>query len=137
MIRPIFLLFLTATPAMAEYVAAKAVIRPKQIISPSDLKVLEGDMPAAYQDITALIGMESTVMVAPGRPILKGTISEPAIIERNDIVEIVYETSSLVITVEGRSLSRGAVGERIRVMNLGSRATVFGTVSEDGRIIIR
>lgn len=136
MFRFVFL-FLIAGPACADYIAANAVIRPKQVISPADLKIMEGDVPSAFRDVNQLIGKEASVLITPGRPILKSYITEPAIVERNDVVEVIYENNALMIKVEGRSLSRGAVGDRIRVMNLESRATVYGTVAEDGRIIIR
>ena len=135
--RVLFLLIFTASPAFADHIAANSVIRPKQIISVNDLQVLEGDVASAYQEVSDLIGKEAKLLIARGRPILQGYVSEPALVERNDLVEIVYQTNSLTIKVEGRSLSRGAIGEKIRVMNLSSRTTVFGTVADDGRILVR
>jgi flagella basal body P-ring formation protein FlgA len=49
-------------------------------------------------------------------------------------VQVSFDGKGLQIVTEGRALDRGAVGERIRVMNISSRATVFGTVQEDGTI---
>ena len=41
-----------------------------------------------------------------------------------------------MIATEGRALDRAGVGERLRVMNLGSRNTVTGTVAEDGAVLV-
>ncbi len=135
--RYLFALFLMASPALGDHIAANSVIRARQVILAEHLTVLAGDVATGYEDASELIGKEATLMIARGRPILRGYVTEPALVERNDIVEIVYESSSLSIKVEGRSLSRGAIGEKIRVMNLSSRSTVFGTVGADGRVFVR
>ena len=66
-----------------------------------------------------------------------GDIGPPAIITRNQIVGLRYYANGINISTEGRALERGAVGDRIRVMNLGSRATIFGQVLNDGTIQVR
>ena len=69
-------------------------------------------------------------------PIRPQDIGQPAIIERNQIVTIVFSTGGLVITADGRSLGRGGVGDTLRVMNIGSRKTVSGLVLENGTIAV-
>lgn len=45
-----------------------------------------------------------------------------------------YRLGALEIRAEGRALSRGGVGDEIRVMNLSSRTTVSGRIAEDGAV---
>ena len=63
-----------------------------------------------------------------------GARAPPARIERNEVVPLVYVQGALRIETEGRALARGGTGEYLRVMNLASRVTVTGRVTEDGRI---
>lgn len=70
----------------------------------------------------------------PGRPLRPGDIGPPAIIERNDLVTLIFRQGGLTIAAEGRSLGRGSVGEAVRVMNLSSRTTVTGRVKQDGSV---
>ncbi len=58
----------------------------------------------------------------------------PAILERNQLVIMVYNIGLLSISAEGRVLDRAGVGEMVRVMNLDSRLTVTGRVLFDGTI---
>ena len=58
-------------------------------------------------------------------------------VERNDIVTLVYARHGLQISAEGRALSRGGVGDNVRVMNLSSRTTITGLVQENGMIEVR
>jgi flagella basal body P-ring formation protein FlgA len=68
---------------------------------------------------------------------LVGDIGPPAVIDRNQIVGLRYSANGITISTEGRALERGAIGDMIRVMNIGSRATLFGQILSDGSIEVR
>jgi flagella basal body P-ring formation protein FlgA len=65
-----------------------------------------------------------------------GEVGPPALVERNQVVALIYKGGGLVISAEGRSLGRAGVGEIIRVMNLTSRQTVSGLVLADGTVVV-
>lgn len=67
-------------------------------------------------------------------PILKGQIGAPAIVERNQLVKMIYAEGPLNIATDGRTLDRGGPGDQIRVMNLSSRQVVTGSVAPNGTI---
>ena len=73
-------------------------------------------------------------MLYAGRPILPEHLMEPARVQRNEIVPLVFRQSGLSIATSGRVLDRGAIGDTVRVMNLSSRTTLFGTVLADGSV---
>ena len=83
-----------------------------------------------------VIGKETRVAVYAGRPVRLADIGPPAVIERNQIVTLVYRRSGLLIATEARALGRGGVGDMLKVMNLASRSTVTGQVDEAGRVIV-
>jgi flagellar basal body P-ring formation protein FlgA len=58
----------------------------------------------------------------------------PALVNRNQVVPLIYAQGNLTIVAEGRSLDRAGLGEMVRAMNLASRTTVSGIVTESGAI---
>jgi len=125
-------LVLPAPPAGADIVVPTRTIPAHALISPEDLELRTVDVPGAVSDPAQLIGMEARVALFAGRPIRPGDIAFPAIIERNQIVSLIFARGGLVITTEGRALDRASPGDVIQVMNLTSRATVTATIGIDG-----
>ncbi len=128
---------LIAMPAFADMVVPARTIRPTQIITETDVTFAAGDLATGFARLSDVIGQEARVALYAGRPILFGDIGPPAVIDRNQIVPLLYSANGISISTEGRALERGAVGDRIRVMNLGSRATLFGQILNDGTIEVR
>ncbi|MFC3612668.1 flagellar basal body P-ring formation chaperone FlgA [Lutimaribacter marinistellae] len=134
MLRLSLALLLAASGAVADTVVPTRTIRPKEIIGAADVTVKSAELPGAFRRIDAVIGQEARVALYAGRPINPGDIGPPALVDRNDLVTLVYDTGLLTISTDGRALGRGAVGELIRVMNLSSRSTVSGRIRSDGSI---
>lgn len=129
--------YVAAAPCAADTVLAARTLKAGTIIEPRDVVVKGPTIPGAFVDVGDVLGMETRVAIYAGRPLRKGDIGPPALIERNDIVIVKYSTSGLSISTEGRALSRGGVGDEIRIMNLASRTTVFGTIAPDGTALIQ
>lgn len=128
---------LIAFPVFADTVVPARTIRPHQIITEMDVTFAAGNLTSGFARLSDVIGQEARVALYAGRPILVGDIGPPAVIDRNQIVALRYNANGISIATEGRALERGAVGDRIRVMNLGSRATLFGQILNDGTIQVR
>lgn len=118
--------------AAAETVVAARTIRAQTVLSAQDLVVQPGG-PGGVA-LADLIGQEARVALYAGRPVGPGDVGPPALVERNQIVSLVYEGHGLTILAEGRVLGRAAAGEHVRAMNLDSRATISGRVMADGRV---
>jgi flagella basal body P-ring formation protein FlgA len=76
------------------------------------------------------------VVLYTGRPIRPGDVGPAAIIDRNQIVTLLFSRNGLKIATEARALGRAGVGDRVRVMNLASRSTITGTVDRHGRVLV-
>ena len=96
----------------------------------------DATIPGAYTTLDEVIGLETRVALYAERPVRSGEVGPPALVERNQIVPLIYQTGSLVIQAEGRALDRAGLGETIRVMNLASRQTVTGQIRADGTITV-
>ncbi|UWQ91330.1 flagellar basal body P-ring formation chaperone FlgA [Aliisedimentitalea scapharcae] len=131
------LLTAMALPAWADILVPVRTIRAKEIIAPEDLMIKRVDLAGALSNPANVVGLEARVALYPGRPLRPGDIGPPAIVERNDLVTLVFVQGGLKIVTEGRSLGRGSVGETLRVMNMQSRSTVFGKIRTDGTVEVK
>ncbi len=125
-------LSLLAAPTLAETVVAARTLPAQTLISPEDLVIQPQDVPGAVSDPALLIGMEARVALYAGRPIRPGDVGFPAIVERNEVIAMIYASGGIHIATEGRALDRAGPGDVIRVMNLASRTTVTARIGADG-----
>lgn len=132
MIRLCALLLAVASTAEADALVATRTIRAQEIIAPSDLELKSINVNGGLTDPEVLIGQEARVALYPGRPVRANDVTAPALVERNQIIPLIYLRGTLEISAEARALGRAAAGDRIRVMNLSSRNSVFATIGDDG-----
>ncbi len=89
---------------------------------------------ASRADSDAIVGMQLRRSVREGR-VLRDRWLEPAsTVKRGQVVRLVVRSGGLQILGKGRAVSDGAVGERIRVVNLDSRREIVGRVARDGSV---
>lgn len=119
-------------PVFAETVVAARTIPARTLITIDDLLVQDLIVPGGVADPLLITGMEARVALYAGRPIRPGDVGFPAIIDRNQIISLIYNQGGLIIRTEGRALGRAGPGEIIRVMNLASRHTVNARIGADG-----
>ncbi len=132
----VFLVAALPNIAISEAVVAARTIRSQTIIVASDVILMENDIPEAVTQISEVVGLEAKVVLYEGRPISYSDIGPAAVIERNQIITLVFASGELLISTEARSLGRAGVGDSLRVMNLASRKTVAGIVSKNGAVIV-
>lgn len=132
--RILLALLLMPSLSFAESYIALRTIPARSILTASDLTSVAADIPGAVADPLSVVGQEARVTVFAGHPILAGDFVPAAMVDRNQIVSLIYMRGSLQITTEGRALDRAAAGETVRVMNLVSRATISGIVTDTGAV---
>jgi len=131
MIRSLILILL-GSPVAAETIVAARTIPAQTLIAPNDLLLRDVTIAGGESDPLLFVGMESRVALYAGRPIRVGDVGFPAVVERNQIIPLIFVRNGLKISTEGRSLARAGPGEMIRIMNLSSRSTVSARIGEDG-----
>ncbi|PIE12432.1 MAG: flagella basal body P-ring formation protein FlgA [Rhodobacterales bacterium] len=136
MLRLTLIATLLAGSAWADTVVPTRTIRAHSIIGPEDLALKRVDIAGTYSDMSELVGQEARVALYAGRPVRRGDIGPPALVERNQLISLIYSRGDLNIATEGRALQRAGVGDLVRVMNLSSRTTVSGIVMKDGRVSV-
>ncbi len=126
----------SAWPCAADTLIAARTIRSQTLLSTADVIVVSNDLPGELSRPEDVVGLEARVVLYEGRPISASDVGPAAIIERNQIVTLVFNKGPLSIATEARSLGRGGIGDAIRVMNLASRNTVSGTITPDGSVVV-
>lgn len=132
MIRLALCLILAGSGATAETLLASRTIPARTVIGPNDIIVSEATVPGSLSDPMDAIGKEARVALYAGRPVRMGDIGPPAVVERNQIIPLIYSSAIVTIATEGRAMDRAGPGDRIRVMNLSSRTTVSARIGPDG-----
>lgn len=132
MIRLAACLAFCMTAASADVIVAARTIPAKTVIAAEDLLMRDISAPGAAIDPNLVIGKEARVALFAGRPIYDRDVGVPAVVERNQVIPLIYEGAGLMIKTEGRALERAGPGDVIRVMNTQSRTTVSALIDEGG-----
>jgi len=135
--RALALALLVASPAAADVLVAARTLRAGSLVEAGDVILLSDPAPlGAAQSPDEAVGLEARVTLYARRPIPVASLGPPALVERKQLVTLVFQASGLEIRADGRALGRGAEGETVRIMNLSSRSTVSGTIAGPGLVSV-
>lgn len=129
----LILALLAPLPAAAGGLAAARTLPAGTIIGAADLRAVDGDR-RALTDPSQVIGKQTRITIHEGRPIQATLLQAPKLVGRNQIVRLSFRRGALRIDAQARTLSEGAAGDVIRVMNLDSRNIVAALVEENGTL---
>ena len=133
---------LRITGTVSETVEAAMLIRAVargDVIAAADF-VVERRRKAEF--INGAIAADQAVGLAAKRPLRPGELlratdlAKPEVVRRNQSVTIVYQVPGITLTVRGKALEAGAVGDLINVANVQSNRTVQATIEGPGRVAI-
>ncbi len=91
---------------------------------------------AVITDANAVIGQAARHQLRPGQPLRETDLMKPALVERNDMVTIIYEAPGIMLTLRGQAQESGGLGDTVGVLNLQSKRVVQGVVSGPGRVTV-
>lgn len=128
------LALLSPSLATAEILAAARTLPAGTVVTAADLQLTASDR-RGLSDPSEAIGLQTRITIYEGRPIQASLLQAPKLIARNQIAQVTFQRGPLRIVAEARTLSDGAAGDVIRVMNLESRSTISVTVQADGSLL--
>lgn len=129
-------LALLPLPVLADSLVATRVIRAHAVVTAEDVALVAADLPQALTDPAIAIGQEARVAIYPGRAVRAADLGAAAVVERNQIVALIYRAGGLTILAEGRALDRGGPGDVVEVLNLSSRTKLTGRIAPDGSVVV-
>jgi flagella basal body P-ring formation protein FlgA len=130
------------TGSVTETVEAAALtrsLRPGDIIKASDIVVERRPKAELRNDGISrdqAIGMAAKSALRSGQALRTDDLVRPQIVQRNEAVTITYEVPGIMLTVRGKAVEAGAMGDVVGVLNIQSNRTVQATVTGPGRVSI-
>jgi flagella basal body P-ring formation protein FlgA len=82
------------------------------------------------------IGMAVRVSMRAGQAVRGNELMRPLAVQRNEQVTIHYEIPGILLSVRGKAVEAGSVGDMVNVINVQSNRTVQATVTGPGRVSI-
>jgi flagellar basal body P-ring formation protein FlgA len=83
-----------------------------------------------------LTGMTPRRIINAGAPIDPANLEAPRLVERGDLVTMVFNEKGLQLTAQGKAMEDGAKGDRIRVTNSSSNKTVMAEVTDSKEVTL-
>ncbi|MFO1185561.1 MAG: flagellar basal body P-ring formation chaperone FlgA [Bauldia sp.] len=84
-----------------------------------------------------IVGLSARRALQAGQPLVAGDFAPPILVNRGDMVHIVYRSGALSLSADGRALASGAKGSTISIMNLSSNRVIDGVVTASGTVEVR
>ncbi|WP_428408214.1 flagellar basal body P-ring formation chaperone FlgA [Hyphococcus sp.] len=112
-------------------VSAAENLRAGTVLHASDLSLDSGDASA----LDLYVGAELKRSVYKGMKLSPKDVGPPTVVERNAIVQLEFVRGPLMIMTEGRALDAGAVGDRVRIMNLNSKIILTAVITGPNKAV--
>ena len=130
------------TGLAVETLDATVLVRPLnrgEVIKASDVvteRRPKSDLSGDYINAESAVGLAAKRPLRSGITLNASDLMKPEAVQRNEVVTIVYEIPSVVLTARGKALEAGAVGDIVGVVNIQSNRTVQATVIAPGRVTV-
>jgi flagella basal body P-ring formation protein FlgA len=82
------------------------------------------------------VGMQMRKQLRAGQALRVSDLAKPDLVQRDDNVILIYESTGLYLTIRGKALEGGTEGDVVNVLNLQSKRTVSGVVIGRGQVAI-
>jgi flagella basal body P-ring formation protein FlgA len=83
------------------------------------------------------IGMQLRHSMRAGQPVRVADLAKPDLVQRDQNVTLIYQTSGIYLTTRGKALDAGTEGDVVSVLNPQSKRTVSGIVTGRGQVTIQ
>lgn len=112
------------------------LVAPGEIISKADIDWVEISARRVNRNTVMssqqLVGQTVTRALPANKMIRNSDIARPLVIAKGSMVQMTYKSGFLTLSMQGRALENGGIGDTIRVMNPKSKKTVFARVEKEG-----
>ncbi len=112
--------------AVGEVVQPQDLIWGKAALAPTD----------APNDPDTVIGQAARRPLRAGAAVGARDVSAPQVVRANEVVTLTYENGGVSLSLRGKALSGGGVGDAINVLNVTSKKTIQAVVSGPGQAVV-
>lgn len=119
-------------PVLKQNLSAKSVITDEDITF--ELKELSKLPHDVILDKEKIVGKETRTFLKAGTILRASYLSEPLLVKRNQVVEILAKGKNFTVKAKGLALENGRANELIRIQNLSSKKIIQGKVVGEGLV---
>ncbi|VAW53078.1 hypothetical protein MNBD_GAMMA06-1943 [hydrothermal vent metagenome] len=110
------------------------------VITASDVKLTKNNLAnlsyGYFEELNNGIGMKLKRHISAGTILTPAMLKKPRIITRGQKVTIMAQSGNMLVRMKGKALGNGAIGDRIKVMNIKSRKKLEGIITLAGEVKI-
>ncbi|MET1026776.1 MAG: flagellar basal body P-ring formation chaperone FlgA [Dongiaceae bacterium] len=93
-------------------------------------------MPSTVTDSQQMIGRVAKRPLRPGQMLRLSDLSNEAAVQKNSLITIMVQSNQMSLTMRGKAIEDGAIGQSIRVMNTTSHKQLVGVVKDAATVVI-
>ena len=124
---------IAAAPIMpSSALIATEVIRAGDIVTAENTRPETGEFSDSDR---AILGQQVRRTVYTGKSDSSANTHAPHVVKRNQTVTVKYLSGGLEITLSGRAMEHGSVGDPVSIMNTSSRELISGIVTKEGWVL--
>ena len=121
-------------------VCARRNLKKREIVEEDDLYLARKNIShlssKVLTDTGKAVGLMAKHAIKKDTCIKEWMLGKPLIVERGDMVTILAESGNLRVTVPGRALVKGHMGERIRVQNAMSKKVIYARIIDNSTVSV-
>src|SRR4030081_1483358 len=114
-------------------------VEPNEVLKSSYVVVERRPKAEVGADLAArdrAVGMQARRQLRFGQALKTADLAKPDLVQRDQSVTLIYESTGLYLTIRGKALEGGTAGDVLNVLNLQSRRTVSGIVIGRGQVSV-
>ncbi len=125
----------------ADVVTTNTDIRRDTVIDGGQLRISRMETSSLhngyFSDIDTVSGMLSKRTLRQGTPVTPDMVDLPDLVQRGQLLKVRLVRPGIQLEIQGEALSRGHLGEQIRVRNTQSGSTLFAKVIGEGLVQVQ
>lgn len=125
----------TQVPVLKRLVSAGDTIQPDDIDwASSRIDQLSSN---TVTDAQQMVGRIAKRPLRPGQVLRASDLINEPTVHKNDLITIAVQTSNMSLTVRGKALEDGAVGQTIHVVNVNTKKQLLGVVKDAATVLVQ
>jgi flagella basal body P-ring formation protein FlgA len=137
--RPSYLRYTGTAFEAIEAAVLRAPVARGEVIKESDVAIERrprADLGGRAAPVNEVVGMAARRSLRAGDALRASDLAKPELVQRNDNVTLVFEAPGMVLTLRGKAIDTGTLGDVVSVQNLQTKRTVQGTVTGPGHVTV-
>jgi flagella basal body P-ring formation protein FlgA len=90
--------------------------------------------PDAVTDPRTIVGKRTLVNVKGQEPLRAGLVEVPPLVKKGDLVQVIVNKNNIQVSCLGEIKETGRRGDRVKLVNLGSKKELLGRVLDGGTV---